>query len=129
MKLSTKNLLSLAVLILIAAPVFVHRMKIGDDAANYFNSARVKFNNGDRDGAFADCSKAIELNKRFIDAYAARGTLELDKGELDRALADFNKVIELKPDVSLAYANRATIEKRRGDWNAAQADYNRSEER
>src|SRR5436190_408696 len=72
-----------------------------------------KTKSGDLDGAIADCTKAIELNPRFVPAYYNRGVARASKGDLDGAIADCTKVIELDPCIPLA-ANLASLYTNRG---------------
>ena len=47
------------------------------------------------DGAAADCSKAIELDRRLPGAYSMRAVIRWDKGDADGAAADFDKALAL----------------------------------
>jgi len=67
------------ILPILAALFFVASSAFGDDATNYFNSARAKFNKGDMDGAIADYTKAIELKPNEL-VYYNRG--KPDSGDL-----------------------------------------------
>jgi tetratricopeptide (TPR) repeat protein len=80
---------------------------------------------GNRDGAIADYTKAIELNPGFADAYVGRGIVYQVAGDRDRAIADYTKAVELNPDYSSAYLNRGNIFAAMGDQDRAIADYNK----
>jgi tetratricopeptide (TPR) repeat protein len=56
--------------------------------------------------AFADYSKAIELNPSFAIAYLNRGALYREQGRKGKAIADLEKYLELDPNAT----DRAQIE-------------------
>jgi tetratricopeptide (TPR) repeat protein len=62
---------------------------------------------GDTKAAIKYCSKAIELDSTFEDAYFARGTIKLNDFKFDDAIADFDKALKLEPYMDVALANRA----------------------
>jgi len=62
---------------------------------------------GDTKAAIKYCSKAIELDSTFADAYFARGTIKLNDFKFDDAIADFDKALKLEPYMDVALANRA----------------------
>lgn len=88
--------------------------------------AKAKTNQGDYDGAIADCSKAIALNPKYASAYYNRATARKSAGDINGAIADLNIVIELDPKNSDAYCNRGTIKSATGDLDGAIADYSKS---
>jgi len=47
--------------------------------------------------AIEDCSKAIELNEKYLKAYLRRAQLFKETEKLDEALEDFKKVLEIDP--------------------------------
>lgn len=47
--------------------------------------------------AIDDCSKAVELDARYLKAYLRRAQLYKETEKLDEALADYQKVLELDP--------------------------------
>ena len=58
------------------------------------------------DHAIADCSKAIEIDPHYDNAYNTRGVAYSEKGMYDRAIADFDKCISLNPSYMIAHRNR-----------------------
>ena len=63
----------------------------------------------DLDGAFADYTKAIEIDPRNPIAYSNRGNAREDKGDLDGAIADHKKAIEVDGTFAAAYNNLAWL--------------------
>ena len=63
-------------------------MKLGDQSANaYASRAAIKYTMGDREGAIADFTKAIET--KSVAAYSGRGSARVAKGDIAGASADF----------------------------------------
>ncbi|XP_043269011.1 tetratricopeptide repeat protein 1 isoform X1 [Venturia canescens] len=60
------------------------------------------FNQEDKEPAIADCTKAIELNPKYLKAYLRRAQLHEETNKLDNALEDFKKILELDPSHSEA---------------------------
>jgi tetratricopeptide (TPR) repeat protein len=53
-------------------------------------------NLGDWDGAIAEFTHAIEIDKKNVEAYYQRGVVWWDcKNDSDQAISDFSKAIEL----------------------------------
>lgn len=94
-------------------------------AADAYNQGSAKFAKGDRDGALADFSQAIEVDPTYVPAYTMRGMVESMKGDDAAALADFDKAVELDPK-GLSYCNRGAVEMRKGDLDAALADFDKA---
>jgi antitoxin component YwqK of YwqJK toxin-antitoxin module len=63
--------------------------------------------NDDRKSAIKYCTKAIELDSEFAEAYFSRGTLKLNEMQFDEAIADFDKALVIEPFMTFAIANRA----------------------
>lgn len=63
--------------------------------------------NGDTKSAIKYCSKAIELDSTFADAYFSRGTLKLNDFQFDDAITDLDKALQYEPYMDVALANRA----------------------
>jgi tetratricopeptide (TPR) repeat protein len=66
-------------------------------------------NLGDKNGAIADYTKAIEINPQYAKAYYNRGIVKKDLG--DKAMVPLRiiaKAIEVNPQDAEAYFNRAT---------------------
>ena len=62
---------------------------------------------GDAKAAIKYCSKVIELDSTFVDAYFSRGTIKLNELQFDEAIDDFDKALKLEPFMEFALANRA----------------------
>lgn len=58
--------------------------------------------------AMLDYSRAIELDKRFTAAYAARARVNLKQGNPEAAIADYSQALELAPDSVEYLSGRAT---------------------
>jgi len=52
------------------------------------------------------CSKAIEIDPKFVVAYCNRGLVYLNLGEYQKAIDDYTKAIEINPKYTYAYYNR-----------------------
>lgn len=68
-----------------------------DRAVMYSNRAAAKVKLGLKLSAIDDCSKAVELDARYLKAYLRRAHLYKETEKLDEALADYQKVLELDP--------------------------------
>ena len=69
-----------------------------DDPATLTMRARVMKLAGDYPGALADCSKAIELNRKSSQPYFIRGLIHYDFKNYRRALLDLKKAIRRSVD-------------------------------
>jgi tetratricopeptide (TPR) repeat protein len=72
--------------------------------------------------AIADSSKAISLNRKYVNAYINRGIAYYHQRNYKEAIANYNKAIELAPSNAIAYNNRGLAYTRLGNQQAAQAD-------
>jgi tetratricopeptide (TPR) repeat protein len=84
---------------------------IADQAHTKINQlmAKSKENDqgGDRKAAIKYCTKVIELDSTYADAYFSRGTLKLNDFQFDEAIADFDKALTIEPFMAFALSNRA----------------------
>lgn len=73
-----------------------------------------KIKKQERTSAIEDCSKAIELNPKYLRAILRRAQLYEQDDKLDEALVDFKKILEIDPShweardatrVSLTFSN------------------------
>lgn len=92
-------------------------------AVYYQDLASNKILDGDREGALADFTKAIETYPKDHISYYNRGNLKVDMGDVQGAIADYGQAIEVKPDYTNAYYNRAMVKHDQGDAQGAIADY------
>ena len=84
----------------------------------YFYKGIAEHNLGKTEDAYASYSRAIEINKKMIDAYYNRGQL-LFKDEPKKALDDFVTAVALDPKFIDAYYSIAAIQKSFGQYNEA----------
>ena len=92
--------------------VFVKNGKVSPDANNekltkLMTNSENANKNGDFVAAIKYCSKAIELDITYANAYFSRGTIKLNHFQFDEAIADFDKALQLEPYTEFAFANRA----------------------
>lgn len=81
---------------------------------------------GKYDEAITELNKAIELDPRFVPAYANRALAYQGKGKLNLAIDDCTKAIELDSKYIPAYINRGTIYGAKGDYDSAIADFEKA---
>ena len=72
--------------------------------------------NGDRKSAIKYCTKVIEIDSEYAEAYFSRGTLKLNEMQFDEAISDFDKAITIEPYMTFAIANRAFARIRRYEF-------------
>ena len=77
---------------------------------------------GDKVGAIADYTKAIELDPKSVEALNNRGTAKSEIGDKQGAIVDYTRVIELDPSFVPAYINRAAEKLDLGDKPGVIAD-------
>jgi serine/threonine protein kinase len=85
-----------------------------------------KSNKGDKRGAIADFTKAIELDPKHAVAYNNRGNARADLSDNQGAIADYTKAIELNPTYAIAYTNRGFLRHSQGDRQGAIADFTKA---
>ena len=76
--------------------------------------------------AMADFDRAIGLDPRCAQAYAARAHLHNFYGDYDEALEDANRALALDPSLYEAYRDRAMVYLDREEAAQAIADFDRS---
>jgi tetratricopeptide (TPR) repeat protein len=87
-----------------------------------------KYKQNDKDGAMADCTKAIELDARSTDAYALRATILMKKGDFEGAIADLDKALMLDPRNPNLYRARGLAKLKKRDLDGSIADYDKAVE-
>jgi len=94
----------------------------------YYHRGSAYYQKIDYDRAGPDFDKAIELDPNNVDAYIARGYVDLDDydGDSNPAIADFDKAIELGTKRSLAFYGRAAAYQDQGEYDRAIADYTKT---
>lgn len=68
---------------------------------------------GDSKAAIKYCTKAIEIDSAYAQAYFSRGTIKLNDMQFDDAIADFDKALTIEPMMEFALTNRAFARIRR----------------
>lgn len=68
-----------------------------DRSVLYSNRAASKIKLEDNENAVLDCTKAIELDPKFVRPYLRRGKLYRELDKLQESLDDYQKVVELDP--------------------------------
>lgn len=92
--------------------VFIKNGKVIPDAKlEKLTQLMIKSNDSNKEGdinaAIKYCSKAIELDSTYAEAYFSRGTIKLNSMQFDEAIADFDKTLQFEPYMEAALANRA----------------------
>ena len=78
--------------------------------------------------SLADCSAALRLDPKNIEALACRGTFYLEKKEYDLASADIDEALRITPQESQLFLLRALIYTDKGLLDEALKDLNRAVE-
>lgn len=92
--------------------VFIENGKVTPDPKLVkLTQLMIKSNESAKDGdlktAIKYCSKAIEMDSTYAEAYFSRGTIKLNDFQFDESIADFDKALHLEPFLEYALANRA----------------------
>lgn len=84
---------------------------IPDPGLAKINQLMAKSQESNKEGnvkaALKYCSKVIELDSTYADAYFARGTIKLNEFRFDEAIADYDKALTFEPLMEFALSNRA----------------------
>lgn len=75
-----------------------------DRSILYSNRAASKSKTNNLLSAVDDCSKAVELDPKYVRAYLRRAKLYKELNKLDECLADYKKVLEIDPGIAEARA-------------------------
>jgi tetratricopeptide (TPR) repeat protein len=78
------------------------------EATEQYNRGLERYRAGDVAGAIAAYTRAIELDRKYADAYNNRGVAYLTQKDYAAAVADFTQSIEVAPS-DAAYNNRGSI--------------------
>lgn len=78
---------------------------------------------GDFSGVIEYCTKAIESDSYYSQAYCLRALARVVKGDFNGAVSDSTKAVEFNPRYSQAYYIRGGARDERGESEAAIADY------
>lgn len=92
----------------------------------YLVLGETMYSMGDKDGAIAAFSKALQLKPKVLPKQASiyyhRGYTRESNGDTDGAIADFTMAVQLKPDFAQAYRFRGEARRKKGDLAGADAD-------
>ena len=77
-------------------------------------------------GTIAECSKAIEIDPAFAQAYKTRAVAYYQSQLYDRAIDDSNRLIELAPGYFGGHSLRGLARVRSKDYDNAIPDFNRA---
>jgi tetratricopeptide (TPR) repeat protein len=92
----------------------------------YYYRGRAYEQKGAPEKAFADLTKALELNNKLYPANISLGMIYYQRGSLDQAIIQYNKAIELTPEslyLCAIYTNRGNSYMSQGHFDQAIADY------
>jgi serine/threonine protein kinase len=111
--ISKKNLIELATaiigLLVVGVPVLFAAGLIKSPnlltASDYYKKGQ-ELDGGDSKQSIEFYTKAIEINKKYTEAYIGRGIAERDSGNNGNAIKDFEKAIQLNRKSSISYAYR-----------------------
>ncbi|MBK8466276.1 MAG: tetratricopeptide repeat protein [Chloracidobacterium sp.] len=78
------------------------------------------------DLAYADYTKAIELNPKKPEFLVNRGNVSVDARKFDVALADYNRAIVVDPKYAQAYAQRGVLYTNQSKIDEALRDFGKS---
>ncbi len=89
----------------------------------YFMRASMENTLSKPDDALADFTKAIEMNPRYVRAYAKRASLYMDKNQNDLAMADLSKAVDINSQYGYPYYLRGIIYHNQQQYDQAIAEY------
>ncbi|MBW4497201.1 MAG: tetratricopeptide repeat protein [Oscillatoria princeps RMCB-10] len=91
-------------------------------ARELYSQGLEKFTSGNRQGAFADFTQALQLNPKDAQIYYERGKVRFYLEEYPGAVEDWNKAIELNPNYADAYVLRCSAQRILGKYSEALGD-------
>jgi len=94
----------------------------------YYYRGRAYEQKGDSEKAFADLTKALELNSKLYPANISLGMIYYHRGSFDKAIAEYNKALELQPErlfLCALYTNRGNAFASQGHIDEAIADFSK----
>jgi tetratricopeptide (TPR) repeat protein len=118
--------ISLLVLGLFTIFIFPYHSYAQLNQYRYFHRGKRYLELGEYDKAIQDFTQAIELEKRYVFAYAERGLAWEMKGSHEKALEDYNKALEINPEYSIAFKYRGFTWQEMGEYAKAINDYNKA---
>jgi len=93
------------------------------NASEIYQRALEKDANNDYEGAIIDLTKAIEIDKEFIDAYRNRASIKCSIGNYEGAINDYTKIIEINPEDVDALEDRGRAKYSLKDYVGAIEDF------
>ncbi len=99
----------------------------GPDAEAYLWRGMVSLRGSDYEAAFADLTRAIQIDERLAEAYRHRARAQRCLGNVESALADLARSLALAPGSFITYTDRSYVRSVfRGDIEGALADADRA---
>ena len=99
-----------------------------NNARAYKGRGRVKAKLEDYYGSIEDFTKALELDKKYADAFFNRGLSYLNLKDYKAAIADLTRVIEINPKDYQAYEQRGSAKFLAEDKKGACSDWSKAGE-
>lgn len=96
------------------------------NAQEYEARCYARWRLGKPEPAVSDCTRAIELDPKFVWSYHNRGNAYNDKRDYVKALVDWNKAIELDSKFTPSYNNRGVYYTNNRDYDRAIADLSKA---
>jgi len=103
--------------------MLINLSAIGQSPESHYESGMVKLQLGDFQGAITYYSKAIELDRTFVNAYVRLSEAHVALGDYRSAVRDVTSVIELEPANFKAYYNRGCFKTELEDSFGAVHDF------
>ena len=72
-----------------------------DRVEEHYRRAVTLQNEGELESAISEYTKALNIDRRFTEAYSNRGVARMDLGQYDKAVEDFSNAILQNPVVPL----------------------------
>jgi tetratricopeptide (TPR) repeat protein len=101
-------------------------------ATDFNDRGKAKYAQGDRQGALADFTKAIQLNKsleldaRVANTHLKRADLRDKNGDHEGAVTDYNAALAIDPRNKSAYFGRGLAKDSLKDFKGAMADWRKA---
>ncbi|MBS1489644.1 MAG: tetratricopeptide repeat protein [Bacteroidetes bacterium] len=95
-------------------------------ATNSLYNAKIKYDAKEYAGAITDFTKAIQLDPKFVLAFAYRGHAQEKMENYAAAIADFTQALELNPSLDAAYLDRGTARFLSHDYPQALLDFSQA---
>jgi tetratricopeptide (TPR) repeat protein len=96
------------------------------NAEEYEARCYARWRLGKPDLAVSDCTRAIELDSRFVWPYHNRANAYNDKRDYVNAIVDWNKAIEIDSKFAPSYNNRGVYYTNSRDYDRALADLSKA---